>query len=102
MHNIRKKDTVVVLAGKDRGKRGEVHSVMPHKDAVVVTGVNVVTKHAKATQGKPGGIQKKEMPLHISNVALVCPKCDKAVRPKSGAMKNGEKVRLCRKCGETI
>jgi len=102
MVNIKKKDMVVVLAGKDKGKRGEVRSVTPGKDSVLVTGVNMVTKHARGTQAKPGGLQKKEMPIHISNVALVCPKCDKAVRPKSGAMKTGERIRLCRKCGETI
>ncbi len=97
--NIKKKDTVLILTGKDNGKRGEVRSVTA--GTVLVSGVNMVTKHAKATGSKPGGIQKKEMPVHISNVALVCPKCDKAGSPKAGKLQ-GEKTRICRKCGETI
>jgi len=100
--NIKKKDTVEVLSGKDKGKRGEVRKLHPDDDSVLVAGVNMVTKHAKPTQGKPGGIQKKEMPLHISNVALVCSKCSKTTRPKSDVLKSGEKVRVCRKCGEII
>jgi len=99
---LKKKDKVVVLSGKDKGKRGEIRKINPDAGTVFVIGVNMVTKHAKATQNKPGGIQKKEAPLHISKVALVCPKCDKAARPKSGRLNSGEKVRLCRKCGEMI
>jgi large subunit ribosomal protein L24 len=98
--NIKKKDTVLILAGKDKGKRGEVRSIST-AGKVLVNGINVVTKHAKAQSGKPGGIQKKEMPLDVSNVALVCPKCDKAGSPKAGKLQ-GEKTRVCRKCGETI
>ena len=100
--NIRKKDTVEVLSGKDKGKRGEVRQLLPSESRVLVAGVNMVTKHAKASHNKPGGIQKKEMPLHISNVALVCAKCSKSTRPKSDTLKSGEKVRVCRKCGEII
>jgi len=99
---IKAKDTVLVLTGKSKGKRGEVRQVNADKDSVIVAGVNMVTKHARATQGKPGGIQKKEMPLHISNIMLVCPKCSKASKPKAGRLQTGERIRLCRKCGETI
>ena len=99
---IRKKDTVEVLSGKDKGKRGEVRGLLPQENRVLVAGVNMVSKHAKTTQNKPGGIQKKEMPMHISNVALVCSKCSKPTRPKANVLKSGEKVRVCRKCGEII
>ncbi len=99
---IKKKDTVIVLAGKDKGKKGEVHKVMPEALKVLVTGVNLVSKHARPAQQKPGGIQKKEAPLPLSKVALVCPKCGKVTRPKAGALKTGERIRVCRKCGETI
>lgn len=102
MLKIKKKDMVVVLTGRDKGKRGEVRSVEPDKGRVVVAGVNMVSKHARATQSKPGGIQKKEMPLMLSKVALVCPKCDKASSPKINRLNTGEKVRACRKCGEII
>jgi len=102
MFKIKKKDTVLILSGKDSGDTGEVIKVMPEKNRVIVSGKNIVTKHAKPTQGNPGGIQKKENPLHISNVALVCPKCKKAGRPKIQTIDSGEKVRVCRKCGETI
>ncbi|MFA5162647.1 MAG: 50S ribosomal protein L24 [Elusimicrobiales bacterium] len=102
MTTIKAKDTVVVLCGKDKGKRGEVRRIIAGKDRVLVAGVNMVTKHARAAQNKPGGIQKKEMPLHISNVALVCPKCNKAAKPKAGRLQSGDRVRLCRKCGETL
>jgi len=102
MSNIKKKDTVMVIAGKDKGKTGEVRKVMPEKGRLVVAGINLVSKHARASQGKPGGIQKIEAPINTSNVALVCPKCKKQNRPKAGKLENGEKIRICRKCGETI
>jgi len=102
MWKIKKKDTVVVLSGRDKGKKGEVRGLLPDKSRVLVSGVNMVTKHARTAQNKPGGIQKKELPLHISNVALICPKCDKPIRPKSDKLNTGEKIRVCRKCGEFI
>lgn len=102
---MRKKDKVVVISGRDRGKQGEILKVFPG-DAdgfrVLVSKVNLVTKHVKPRQNEPGGIQKKEAPLHASKVMLVCPKCGKAVRPKMDALATGEKVRVCRKCGEVI
>ena len=101
--NIHKKDTVLVLAGKDKGKKGEVLKVMsgmPTK--VLVAKVNIMTSHSKPTQTDPGGIQKKEGPISISKVMLVCPKCQKAIRPKRDKLASGERVRVCRKCGEVI
>jgi large subunit ribosomal protein L24 len=99
---IRKKDKVLVIAGRDKGKTGEVIKLFPDKSRLLVSKVNIVTKHKKATQSEPGGLSKIEAPIHYSNVLLVCPKCDKGVRPKLEKLQTGEQVRVCRKCGETI
>lgn len=101
MLKLRKKDTVVVLAGKDKGKKGEVKEIMPEVLKVVVTGINIVSKHKKTTKEKPGGIHKVEAPMSISNVQLVCPKCGKPARVKI-SVQGGEKLRACKKCGEAI
>ncbi|MCX5783643.1 MAG: 50S ribosomal protein L24 [Elusimicrobia bacterium] len=101
MIKIKKKDMVRILSGKDKGKKGEVRKIV-EGERVMVSGINMVVKHAKPAQNKPGGIQKKEALLHISKVALICPKCDKAIRPKISALAVGEKVRACRMCGEVI
>ncbi len=99
---IRKKDKVLVIAGRDKGKTGEVIKLFPDVSRLLVSKVNIVTKHKKATQSEPGGLSKIEAPIHYSNVLLVCPKCDKGVRPKLETLQTGETVRVCRKCGETI
>ena len=99
---INKKDTVLVTSGKDKGKKGEVLAVYPEKSRVLVAKVNIVTKANKPTQGQAGGLEKKEAPIHISNVALVCPKCEQPGRAKRDKLKTGENVRVCRKCGEVI
>ena len=100
---IKKKDTVLVLSGKDKGRKGEVLKVYPGKGSVLVTKVNVVTKHVKPRPpAQPGGIQKREAPIRISKVMLVCPKCEQAVRPKLDKMTSGERVRICRNCNEVI
>jgi large subunit ribosomal protein L24 len=90
-----------VLAGKDKGKKGEIKEIMPADRKVVVMGINIVSKHKKTTKEKPGGIHKVEAPMDISNVQLVCPKCGKPARVKVTAQA-GEKMRACKKCGETI
>ena len=99
---IRKNDTVQVLAGKDKGKRGAVVRIIPDKDAVIVTGVNIVKKAMKKrSQQDQGGIAEVEAPLNISNVAIVCKKCGRPV--KIGYKIDGDKkVRVCRKCGEIL
>ena len=102
MLRIRKKDKVVVLAGRDRNKRGEVLSLDPGRGRVVVSKINLVKKHARPKPPQPGGIQQKEASLPLSRVMLVCPKCDRPVRPKVDRLVSGEKVRICRNCGETI
>ena len=99
---IRKKDKVLVIAGRDKGKTGEVIKLFPEDNRVLVAKVNIVTKHKKASQAEPGGLSKIEAPIHYSNVLLVCPKCDKGIRPKLETLQTGEQVRVCRKCGETI
>ncbi|MFA6857943.1 MAG: 50S ribosomal protein L24 [Treponema sp.] len=99
---IRKNDTVQVLAGKDKGKRGAVVRILPDKDAVIVSGLNIVKKAMKKrSQQDQGGIAEVEAPLNISNVAIVCKKCGRPV--KIGYKIDGDKkIRVCRKCGEIL
>ncbi len=100
---IKKGDTVVVLAGKDKGKTGEVTRVDPKASKVVVAGVNVAVRHRKSSQANPqGGLDRFEAPLHISNVALSDPKSGKATRVRIEAGKDGKKVRVAVKSGEKI
>ena len=100
---IRKGDTVVVLSGKDKGKKGEVTRVIPKDDKVVVSGVNVHVRHRKPSQVNPqGGLERKEAPLHISNVAVADPKSGKPTRVRFEAGKDGKKVRVAARSGEKI
>ena len=100
---IRSKDTVVVITGKDKGKEGKVLTASPKTGKIVVEGVAIATKHQKPRQaGVPGGIIKKEAAIDASNVMLVCPKCKKGVRVGMSVLENGTKVRVCKKCGATI
>ena len=100
MAKIKKGDTVVVLAGKDKGKTGEVTRVDPKASKVVVSGVNVAVRHRKPSQANPqGGLDRFEAPLHISNVALTDPKSGKATRVRIEAGKDGKKVRVAVKSG---
>ncbi len=98
---IHKDDTVQVIAGKDKGKRGTVVRILPKKDAVIVSGVNIVKKAMrKKSQQDQGGIAEIEAPLNISNVAIVCKKCGPT---KIGYKIDGDKkVRVCRKCGDIL
>jgi large subunit ribosomal protein L24 len=100
---IRRDDEVVVLTGKDRGKRGAVRELIPGKRQVIVEGINTLKRHRRATgPGRPSGIIDFDGPLHISNVMLVCPKCGGAARVSKRALGDGTMVRACRKCGEVI
>jgi len=99
---IHKKDKVIVLAGKERGKQGEVIQVIPDTGRVIISKINFVKRHTKPTQTQPGGIREKEASIHMSNVMLVCKKCSRPMRPKHDALSDGTKVRICRKCGEMI
>jgi large subunit ribosomal protein L24 len=96
---VKKDDMVMVIAGKDNSKTGKILRVFAKKDSVVVEGLNLIKKHIRARGNQPGGIEEKEAPIHISNVMLYCPKCTKPVRVKKSLLENGEKVRLCVKCG---
>jgi len=104
MH-IKTNDTVIVLTGKrdDKGKQGKVMSVDPKAGKVLVEGVNVAKRHKKPRkQGEPGGIISKETPVYASKVMRVCPKCSKPTRPAHRFNKDGEKVRVCKKCDAEI
>lgn len=100
--SIKKGDTVMVTAGKDKGKSGKVQKLVPKKDGVIVEGVNVVKRHTRARGNEAGGIVEKESHLHISNVMIFCGKCKKPVRTKINQLEDGKKVRACVKCGETF
>ena len=100
---IKKGDTVRVIAGKDKGKEGKVLSVDVKKNRVIVEGVNIVTKHVKPRKaGEAGGRIQQEAPIHVSNVLPVCPKCNKATRVAHKVLADGTKVRVCKKCGESL
>ena len=99
---IKKGDRVVVLSGKDKGKRGEVTKSMPKEGKVVVAGVNIAVRHRKASQTNPqGGLERSEAPLHVSKVALEDPKTGKATRVRFEE-RDGKKVRVAVRSGELI
>lgn len=100
---IKKEDTVLVIAGKERGKKGRVLSVRPAKDALIIEKVNIIKKHMKPSRKySQGGIIEREAPLHLSNVLLVCPKCNKPTRIAAFVMEDGKRARMCKKCKEVI
>lgn len=102
MH-IRKNDTVILLTGKDRGKRGQVLGVLPRKGKVLVKGIALRTVHAKArAQGEVSGIRKEEGYVDISNVMLVCSACNTPCRKRVVEMDNGKRVRACHRCKEIV
>src|SRR3989442_10748238 len=101
--HVRRGDTVGVIAGKERGKRGKVLRVLPEKGRVLVEHVNMIKKHQRPTQKlRQGGIIEREGPLALSNVLVVCPRCDKPSRLGIKMLADGRKARTCRRCGESI
>ena len=101
--HIRKNDLVEVLSGKEKGKTGKVLRVYPKKDRVLVEKVNFVKRHTKPTgRTRQGGIIQREAPLHVSNVLLVCPKCNQGKRMGSKTLEDGKKALVCRACGEQM
>ena len=100
--NIKKGDKVVVLAGKDKGKQGEVLNVLTEKKRVVIAGVNVVKRHTRPSQVSEGGIVEKEASLDLSNVAIIDPKDGKATRVGVKVEKDGKKVRYAKRSGSVI
>ena len=102
MH-IRSEDTVEVITGADKGVRAKVQRVIPKHNKVVVEGVNKVYKHLRRSQKNPqGGRLSKEMPIAMSNVLLVCPRCGKAARTGAKVNADGSKARFCKKCKADI
>ena len=103
MRRVRQDDQVQVLTGKDRGRRGQVRQVLADQDRVLIQGVNIVKKHMQARQlGTQAGIVEVEAPLHVSNVAVVCSSCDKAIRVGFRIRPDGVKVRFCKSCNEDL
>jgi large subunit ribosomal protein L24 len=99
---IKKGDRVVVLTGRDKGKRGEVVRVLVDADRVIVSGVNIVKRHTRPTPASAGGILEKEATIHVSNVAHIDPKTDKPTRVGFKTLEDGRKIRVARPSGEAI
>ncbi len=101
--HVKTGDRVVITAGKDKGKQGNIKKAIPSENKVVVEGANMITKATKANPayGIQGGLIKKEAPLDSSNVMIICPACEKATRVAHKIV-DGKKVRVCKKCGESL
>ena len=103
MARVRKNDTVVILAGKDKGKKGKVLRMLVQQDKAIVEGVNLIKKHMKPTRDNPkGGIVSFENPIQVSNIMLVCPRCGKSTKIGHKKLTDGTKKRICKKCQEIL
>jgi len=100
VERIKKGDTVVVLRGRDRGKRGTVLRLLPERGRVLVEGVNLIKRHQKPQGNQPGGILEREASVNVSNVMPVCPSCSEATRVGHARLDGGRGVRVCRHCGQ--
>ena len=102
--HIRKGDPVLVLAGKDRGKKGKILRIVSKKYGAIVEGVNIIKRHTRPNPQKnvKGGIVEKESAVHLSNLMVVCPECDKPTRVGYRRLEDGRKVRTCRRCNGEI
>ncbi|PMQ00977.1 MAG: 50S ribosomal protein L24 [Dictyoglomus sp. NZ13-RE01] len=101
--SIKKGDLVLVISGKDKGKRGKVISVLPKENKIIVEGINIVKKHTRPTQkNRQGGIIEKPAPLYRCKVMLICPRCNQPTRVGFTFLESGQKVRKCKKCNEII
>jgi large subunit ribosomal protein L24 len=99
--HIHRGDTVAIIAGRERGKRGKVLRVLPEQGRVLVEKVNMVKRHQRPTQRlRQGGIIEREGPLALANVLLVCGRCDRPVRTGISVLADGRKIRVCKRCGE--
>ena len=100
---IRKNDMALVIAGKDKGKKGKVRFAYPKKERVLVEGINFVKRHTRARRAvRQAGIIEREASIHVSNVMLICSKCNRPARAGFRFLQDGRKVRICRACGEVI
>ena len=103
MSRVKREDIVMVISGKDRGKKGKVLKTIPSEKKIIVEGVNFTKKHQRPTnQYREGGIIERESTIYVSKVMVVCPNCNKPTRVAHKILENGEKVRACKKCGEII
>jgi large subunit ribosomal protein L24 len=103
MDKIKKNDLVVVIAGKDKGKKGKVLAVARSQSRALVEAVNLIKRHQRRrSQDSPGGIIQKEAPLHISNLMLFCSHCNRPTRVGTTLLKDGTKTRFCKKCKEVL
>lgn len=101
--NIRKNDSVMVITGRERGKTGKVLRVIAEKDLAIIERVNLVKRHTKGRPPKQqGGILEKEAPIHFSNLMVMCDKCNAPVRVGRKLLPDGEKIRVCRRCGDPL
>lgn len=103
--HVKTGDTVMIMSGKDRGRKGKVLEVSPKEGKVIVEGLNMITKHVKPRKmGETGGLVKAEAPLYACKVMPICPKCGKPTRRGTKVLKDGTKARLCKNagCGETF
>lgn len=100
---IKKEDNVLVISGKDRGKKGKVRKSLPRENRIVIEGVNMIKRHARARgQARQAGIIEREAPMDVSDVMLICNKCNKPARVGYRILDDGKKVRVCRNCKEVI
>ena len=100
---IRKNDTVLVIAGKDKGKTGKVRFAYPKKERIMVEGINFIKRHVRARRtARQAGIIQLEAPVHVSNVMLLCSRCNRPARVGFHFLEDGRKVRVCRRCSEVI
>lgn len=100
--HVSKGETVMIVTGKEKNKTGKILQLLPKKDRVIVEGLNMVKRHVKARGNEPGGIKEKEAAIHISNVMPYCSKCAKPVRIRNQVLENGDKQRICVKCGNSL
>ena len=102
MH-IKKGDTITVISGKEKGKKGTVLYVSPRSNRAIVEALNMITRHERPSQRSPqGGMIQKEAPINASNLMLICNKCNKPTRTGKRILEDGSKVRVCKKCSEII
>jgi len=98
-----KNDTVLIISGNSRGKKGKVLKVFPKEQRVIVEGVNFIKRHTKKSQKNPqGGIIEKEAPIHVSNVLIICPKCGNPARIGRKLLEDGKRIRNCKSCNEML
>ncbi|MDA2925508.1 50S ribosomal protein L24 [Acidobacteria bacterium AH-259-G07] len=104
MRHIKKDDEVLILGGRDRGKKGKVLRLFPSKSRAVVENINMIKRHTRPNPQRniKGGIVERESPVHLSNLMVVCRECGKPTRVSYSSLSDGKKVRVCKRCGGTI